>query len=192
MSGRAAASPSWSTSRLLPKNAFGYVPTPALVAPIEFTLRLDDYAALGGHVDEVRPLERGRSRSTRERADQRVRRRRRRAPARDGVSGARKSRRLADGRRHLHDGPIDLIIEAFGARASVAPPTPPPPRASRRSSTSSARNCRCLRAGPPVRRAAGRRRAAHGERGRAVRAPSASSRRWRRSPARSPRRFSPR
>jgi hypothetical protein len=41
---------------LLPRNAFGYVPTPALVAPIEFTLRLDDYAALGGHVDEVRPL----------------------------------------------------------------------------------------------------------------------------------------
>src|SRR3984957_586391 len=42
---------------LLPENAFGYVPTPAIVAPIEFTLRLDDYAALGGHVDEVRPLE---------------------------------------------------------------------------------------------------------------------------------------
>ena len=41
---------------LLPRNAFGYVPTPALVAPIEFTLRLDDYAALGGHVDEVRSL----------------------------------------------------------------------------------------------------------------------------------------
>ena len=41
---------------LLPRNSFGYVPTPALVAPIEFTLRLDDYAALGGHVDEVRPL----------------------------------------------------------------------------------------------------------------------------------------
>jgi len=41
----------------LPKNAFGYVPTPAIVAPIEFTLRLDDYAALGGHVDEVRPLD---------------------------------------------------------------------------------------------------------------------------------------
>jgi hypothetical protein len=41
---------------LLPKNAFGYVPTPAIVAPIEFTMRLDDYAALGGHVDEVRPL----------------------------------------------------------------------------------------------------------------------------------------
>lgn len=40
----------------LPANAFGYVPTPALVAPIEFTLRLDDYAALGGHMDHVRPL----------------------------------------------------------------------------------------------------------------------------------------
>ena len=40
----------------MPTNSFGYVPTPAIVAPIEFTLRLDDYAALGGHVDEVRPL----------------------------------------------------------------------------------------------------------------------------------------
>jgi hypothetical protein len=40
----------------LPENAFGYVPTPALVAPIEFTLRLADYAALGGHMDHVRPL----------------------------------------------------------------------------------------------------------------------------------------
>jgi 6-hydroxynicotinate reductase len=42
--------------RRLPENAFGYVPTPALVAPIEFTLRRDDYAALGGHLDCVRPL----------------------------------------------------------------------------------------------------------------------------------------
>jgi hypothetical protein len=40
----------------LPANAFGYVPTPALVAPIEFTMRLDDYAALGGHMGHVRPL----------------------------------------------------------------------------------------------------------------------------------------
>ena len=37
----------------VPENAFGYVPTPALVAPIEFTLRLTDYAALGGHMDHV-------------------------------------------------------------------------------------------------------------------------------------------
>jgi hypothetical protein len=42
---------------LLPSNAFGYVPTPALVAPIEFTMRLEDYAALGGHVDAVRPAD---------------------------------------------------------------------------------------------------------------------------------------
>jgi len=42
---------------LMPENSFGYVPTPAIVAPIEFTLRLDDYAALGGHVGEVRRLD---------------------------------------------------------------------------------------------------------------------------------------
>jgi hypothetical protein len=41
---------------LMPAGAFGYVPTPALVAPIEFTLKLSDYAALGGHMDYVRPL----------------------------------------------------------------------------------------------------------------------------------------
>lgn len=41
----------------LPENAFGYVPTPALVAPIEFTLKLSDYEALGGHMAEVRPVE---------------------------------------------------------------------------------------------------------------------------------------
>ncbi|PZX17029.1 hypothetical protein LX81_01660 [Palleronia aestuarii] len=40
----------------MPKNAFGSVPTPALVAPIEFTLSATDYAALGGHMDYVQPL----------------------------------------------------------------------------------------------------------------------------------------
>lgn len=40
----------------MPKNAFGYVPTPALVAPIEFTLKLSDYAELGGYTESVRPL----------------------------------------------------------------------------------------------------------------------------------------
>jgi hypothetical protein len=40
----------------MPENAFGYVPTPALVAPIEFTLRLQDYADLGGYMDHVRAL----------------------------------------------------------------------------------------------------------------------------------------
>ena len=41
----------------MPSNAFGYVPTPALVAPIEFTMRMSDYAALGGHIEEVQPIE---------------------------------------------------------------------------------------------------------------------------------------
>ncbi len=41
----------------LPSNAFGYVPTPALVAPIEFTLRQSDYADMGGHIDHITPLE---------------------------------------------------------------------------------------------------------------------------------------
>ena len=40
----------------LPDNAFGYVPTPALDGPIEFTMRLADYRTLGGHVDKVREL----------------------------------------------------------------------------------------------------------------------------------------
>ena len=41
----------------LPENAFGYVPTPALVAPIEFTLNIKDYATLGGYMDHVRSLD---------------------------------------------------------------------------------------------------------------------------------------
>ena len=40
----------------MPTGSFGYVPTPALVAPIEFTLRVSDYATLGGHMDAVRPV----------------------------------------------------------------------------------------------------------------------------------------
>ena len=41
----------------MPSESFGYVPTPALVAPIEFTLRRDDYELLGGHMSEIRPVE---------------------------------------------------------------------------------------------------------------------------------------
>ena len=41
----------------MPEHAFGYVPTPALVAPIEFTLKIKDYAALGGYMDHVRSLD---------------------------------------------------------------------------------------------------------------------------------------
>ncbi|WP_341914889.1 6-hydroxynicotinate reductase [Polaromonas sp. YR568] len=41
----------------MPDNSFGTVPTPAIVAPIEFSMKLDDYRALGGHMDHVRTLE---------------------------------------------------------------------------------------------------------------------------------------
>jgi 6-hydroxynicotinate reductase len=40
----------------MPDRSFGTVPTPAIVAPIEFTMKLDDYQALGGHMDCVMPL----------------------------------------------------------------------------------------------------------------------------------------
>ena len=95
---------------LLPKNAFGYVPTPGAG-------RADRvHAAAGGLRRARRPCRRGPaacakcSRATRERADQRVRRRR----------DARRLMRaqfaiLPDGRRHFHDGPIDLILQALGA-----------------------------------------------------------------------------
>lgn len=41
----------------MPDNAFGYVPTPAIVAPLEFTLRRDEFRALGGHDDKARAVD---------------------------------------------------------------------------------------------------------------------------------------
>ena len=41
----------------MPKGSFGYVPTPALVAPIEFTVPLPNYRAMGGHMDALRDLD---------------------------------------------------------------------------------------------------------------------------------------
>ena len=41
----------------MPDNSFGTVPTPAIVAPIEFTMRLADYQALGGHMDYVQTMQ---------------------------------------------------------------------------------------------------------------------------------------
>jgi len=41
----------------MPDRSFGTVPTPAIVAPIEFSMRMDDYRMLGGHLDHVRSLE---------------------------------------------------------------------------------------------------------------------------------------
>jgi hypothetical protein len=40
----------------MPARSFGSVPTPAIVAPVEFTLRLSDYIGLGGHAGHVLPL----------------------------------------------------------------------------------------------------------------------------------------
>ena len=41
----------------MPDNSFGTVPTPAIVAPVEFSMALSDYRALGGHMGHVRMLE---------------------------------------------------------------------------------------------------------------------------------------
>jgi hypothetical protein len=41
----------------MPKRAFGHVPTPAIVAPLEFTLPRALYERLGGHMNDVTPVE---------------------------------------------------------------------------------------------------------------------------------------
>jgi hypothetical protein len=40
----------------MPDRSFGTVPTPAIVAPIEFTMKLADYQELGGHMESVLQL----------------------------------------------------------------------------------------------------------------------------------------
>ena len=40
----------------MPDGSFGHVPTPALVAPLEFTLPRAAYRRLGGHDDAVRSV----------------------------------------------------------------------------------------------------------------------------------------
>ena len=46
----------------MPDNSFGTVPTPAIVAPIEFSMTMNDYRALGGHMTHVRTLKEALSR----------------------------------------------------------------------------------------------------------------------------------
>ncbi len=41
----------------MPDNAFGYVPTPALVLPIEFTMPRANYALMGGHMGSIVSIE---------------------------------------------------------------------------------------------------------------------------------------
>ena len=113
----------------MPENSFGYVPTPALVAPIEFTLRLDDYAAMGGHVAAIRRIEDiagiDRLKTDRVARPGAVARRAARARADGGMSEGRigappVAAVLPDGRRrHFQHGPIDLVLEAFGERSEV-------------------------------------------------------------------------
>jgi hypothetical protein len=40
----------------MPDDSFGHVPTPAIVAPIEFTMTRSDFAELGGHTDHITSL----------------------------------------------------------------------------------------------------------------------------------------
>jgi len=40
----------------MPDNSFGYVPTPALVAPIEFSMPREEFIALGGYEDHIKPI----------------------------------------------------------------------------------------------------------------------------------------
>ena len=40
----------------MPDDSFGHIPTPAIVAPIEFTLARNDYAELGGHAGHITSL----------------------------------------------------------------------------------------------------------------------------------------
>jgi len=41
----------------VPPGSFGHVPTPAIVAPLEFTVPLDRYLALGGHESSIRSFD---------------------------------------------------------------------------------------------------------------------------------------
>jgi hypothetical protein len=36
--------------------AFTYVPTPATVVPLEYTMRLKEYLEMGGHKEKIRKL----------------------------------------------------------------------------------------------------------------------------------------
>jgi len=83
----------------MPKNAFGYVPTPALVAPVEFTMRLQDYEKLGGHLKHVKPLTEILAGGIGDQNDHEL-------------SG----RELESTANH---GPIDLIIHAEGSKAVI-------------------------------------------------------------------------
>ena len=37
-------------------HGFTWVPTPATVAPVEYTMTRADYEAIGGHMDQIKPV----------------------------------------------------------------------------------------------------------------------------------------
>ena len=95
----------------LPENAFGYVPTPALVAPLEFTMPRADYLALGGHAPSIRALDD-------------ILRHRRRIHLRPAPASCRDRRRGRTGSPTAaactcSHGPIDLILQAWGEPAAL-------------------------------------------------------------------------
>ena len=131
----------------MPAGSFGSVPTPALVAPIEFTMRRQDYEALGGHMDHVMAIEDAVRGMTGRQNDHVLAGQRTVGQSADnpwptedehyswkGKDGREKgasvmteharlgptARMLGDGRRlHLQQGPIDLIVFADGPRHVV-------------------------------------------------------------------------
>lgn len=40
----------------VPEGAFSWTPTPAIIIPVEYTMLLKDYEAMGGHMEAVRPF----------------------------------------------------------------------------------------------------------------------------------------
>ena len=188
MSGRAAASPSWSTSPRMPDNAFGYVPTPALVAPIEFTMRRDDYAGAG------RPH--GPRAAVEERCCRGARRRRaRRRQSLAAAAGGDRMSRDRPGRALLPDGRAAPAARAdrpghrgLGRRRARSRAAYAQAAAALRRPCwpSSSPSCRCCaRRSAAAAAAPARWRGAWWRPAGAIRRP-ASSRRWPRWPARSP------
>ena len=41
----------------MPQKSFGYVPTPAIVAPLEFTMSREDFELLGGHAEHIKDVD---------------------------------------------------------------------------------------------------------------------------------------
>src|SRR5262249_6027575 len=100
----------------MPDRSTGYVPTPALVFPIEFTMRLEDYRLMGGHVKHIVPVEQVLGQ---ERARPLCG-----ASLADESAGGRRAMSaqaslLPGNRLHLNHGPIDLVITADGEAVEV-------------------------------------------------------------------------